>query len=140
MIGTYSMTTETKNIALKIGEAIESVKTEMEKDLKSITDDIYGNLVEKFNDHFSYDNENNYLESIAYEVRNIMRDLLAGDIDQIKNLDIVSEYTFDKLHCIRLKIWETCGKDIENCIISEHNKKIEELRKEIKYLKNRINY
>ncbi len=140
MIGTYSMTTETKNIAETIEKSIDSVKGDMSKKLKSITDDIYEDLRSKFDEYFSYDNSQNYLESISYEVRNIMRDLLAGDIEQIKNLNIVSEYTFDKLHFIRLKIWETCSKDIENCIITEQNKKIEELRKEIKYLKQRNDY
>lgn len=140
MIGTYSMTTDTKNIADTIERAIYSVKEDMAKKLKGITDDIYEDLRAKFDEYFSYDNSQNYLESISHEVRNIMRDLLAGDIDQIKQLNIVSEYTFDKLHFIRLKIWETCSKDIENCIIKEQNKKIEEMRKEIKYLRQRNDY
>jgi hypothetical protein len=140
MIGTYSMTTDTKFIAEKISDAIESTKTEMSKELRKITDHIYDGLVEKFSDHFAYDNENNYLETIAYEVRQIMRNLLVGDINQIKQLNIISEYTFDRLHEIRLKIWETCSKEIESCIISEQNKKIEELRKQIQMYENRNNY
>lgn len=140
MIGIYSMTTETKAIAETIENSIEDTKTEMAKSLKKITDDIYDGLVEKFQEHFSYDNEHNYLESIAHEVRQIMRDLLSGDLNQIKQLNIISEYTFDKLHLIRLKIWETCSKEIEDCIISEQKKKIEELRKEIKFHNTRSNY
>ena len=140
MIGTYSLTTDTKNIAETIANSIEDTKTEMAKSLKKITDDIYEGLVEKFQEHFAYDNEHNYLESIAYEVRQIIRDLLVGDLNQIKQLNIISEYTFDKLHLIRLKIWETCSKDIENCIISEQKKKIEELRHQVKMYQNRNNY
>jgi hypothetical protein len=140
MIGTYSMTTETKNIALKIEEAIEETKIEMSKKLNKITDEIYERLVTKFQDHFSYDNSQNYLESIAYEVRNIMRNLLCGDVNQIKQLNIVSEYTFDSLQEIRLKIWETCGNEIENCIISEQKKQIESLRREVKNFQDRFNY
>jgi len=140
MIGTYSMTTETKAIAETIANAIERTKTEMSKELKKITDHIYEELVEKFNENFAYDNEHNYLESIAYEVRQIMRDLLVGDLNQIKQLNIISEYNFDKLHLIRLKIWETCSKDIENCIISEQKKNIEELKNQVQMYQNRNNY
>jgi len=140
MIGTYSLTTETKAIAETISNSIEDIKIEMSKHLEKITDDVYEGLVQKFQDNFAYDNEHNYLESIAYEVRQIMRDLLSGDLNQIKQLNIISEYTFDKLHLIRLKIWETCAKDIENCIISEQKKQIEELRNKVKMYINRNNY
>jgi hypothetical protein len=81
-------------------------------------------------------NKYNYLLSIADEVRKIMTNLLAGDIDQIKELNIIDEYTFDRLHEIRLKIWETCGNQIENSIIFEQKKQIESLRKEIKFCRN----
>jgi hypothetical protein len=137
MIGSYSMTTETQQIAETIERAIEDTKTQMAPELKRITENIYQGLVESFNDYFSQDNSQNYLESIAHEVRNIMKNLLAGDLNEIKDLDILSEYTFDKLHEIRLKIWETCGNELEKCIISNQKKQIEQLTKENEYLNNR---
>lgn len=136
MIGTYSMSTETQAIADTIEKVIEDTKESMKPKLKKFSDEIFDALVNNYDCFFSMNNKDNYLLSISHEVRKIMTNLLAGDIDQIKQLNIIDEYTFDRLHEIRLKIWETCSKEIENSIIHEQKKQIESLRQEVKYARN----
>lgn len=140
MIGTYSLTLETKAIADLIENSIIESKNELAKHMEKFCNEVYDTLHNKIESHLAYDNAENFKLTIAYEVRNIMKNLLVGDLSQIKDLSILSEYTFDRLHEIRIKMWETCGEEIEKSIITEMHKQIIELKRQVENYRRRDNY
>lgn len=137
MIHAAALSEETQKISNIIKNVIENSKENYKEQIKSFSDDIYANLMESIDSWFSYNCFDTYRENVAYEVRKIITALLAGEQETIKQLDIVSEYTFDKLHEIRMKIWKTCSFGIEESIIKQYQEKIDYLEKEVKFYRQR---
>ncbi len=137
MIHSSDLTDETKKFADLLEQAGDYARKEIEEDLKKISENIYERMYETFDIWFSQNIKDNFMQSVAHEVRSIMVNFLSGNLDTIKNCNLLSDFTFDNLHNIRLAIWKAAGTDIETSIISEQDKQIDRLKREIDMLRNR---
>ena len=138
MIHGSNLSEQTNEIGNIIERAADDAKKSLKKKLEDTVIDIYDELARRVDDNFSYDTCSWFKYSVAHEVKQIITGLLIGDMKTIKNLDIVSEYTFDRLHEVRMKIWETCSEGIEQSIIKEQKEQIEDLSKQVLYYRNRV--
>jgi hypothetical protein len=131
MLG-HDLSEETKtDIENQIDSAYLEIKGK--KFIDKFIDDLKENFQDYVDSYLKYDSLENYKHRLAYEVHQVMTKLLLGDIEILEALRIPTEFTFDSLHEIRLKIWEICATDIENSIINAQLKEIEQLEKDIKF-------
>jgi len=135
MIHSHQLSEETKKFASMLQDAGDKARSELEEDLKKVSDGIYDRMIEHLHQWFSYNLEESYRQHIAHEVRYILRELLNGNLEYIKNINLLSHYTFDNLHEIRLAIWRAAGQDIEHSIIHEQEKQIKELERDLEHQK-----
>jgi hypothetical protein len=138
MIYAHQLTEETQKLANMIEEAAHYAKDKISTEvLKNLSDKLYDNMHEVFNEWFSYNLRDNFMLRVAYEVNHILRELLNGNLEVIKNINLISDYTFDNLHEIRLGIWKAAGQDIEGSIVREQQKQIDELKKRVENAERR---
>jgi len=136
MIPSYLSDT-TKELTNSIGFFIEKTINES-KVTKNIFDSLHDSFQNSINDWVKLNTEDTINYHICYEVEKIIRELLLGNLDTINKLRINTEYTFNDLHKIRLKIAEVCGDDLKNILIKTQEKEIKELKEEINHLRKYI--
>lgn len=135
MIYSSSLTEETQKFASLLEEAGDRARAEISEDLKKVSNTIYENMMENLESWFSDHIQENFKLQVAHEVRHLLSNLLNGNLEVIKDICLLSDYTFDNLHEIRLAIWRAAGQDVEGSIIREQKKQIDELTKEIENLR-----
>lgn len=127
MIGSYNLSDEVNKMADLIEEISHENKDLLSKIAKKHADDFYEIINDYINNYFNINNCENFKNSIAHEVSDIITGLLAGDKKVIDKLDLVSEYNFNDLPKIRLAIWEQCAEGIETSIIKSQEERIKDL-------------
>ena len=135
MIYSASLTEETQKFASLLAEAGDKARAEISEDLQKASNTIYENMMESLESWFSDHISENFKLQVAHEVRYLMRNLLSGNLEVIKDICLLSDYTFDNLHEIRLAIWRAAGQDVEGSIIRQQQKQIDELTKELENLR-----
>lgn len=121
---------DTVNLSNKIAEFLSTTLKDS-KIVKKFFDDLYCEFQSTLDNYIEGDQSCNYRIRVSQEITRVINGILSGNECIIKSLELDTEYTFDDLHNVRLKIWETCSNDIQNSIINAQNS-------EIKYLRDRI--
>lgn len=135
MIHSSDLSPEANRFADLLEQAGDHAKSEIKEDLNKIAENIYEKMYETMDLWFASNIRDNFLQTVAYEVSGIIRDLLSGNIDAIKKCYITSEYTFDNLHNIRLAIWKAAAVEVEYSIIKEQANQIAKLRMDVEHYK-----
>lgn len=124
----------TEKISFAIYESIEKTREDFKKRTVKIAEDIQNELMLNIDCYLAENIQYLYEQNVKNEVRKVVTALLLGNDETIKKFNLDSKYTFDRLHEIRMKIWETCSTSIEGSIIEEQQNTIHLLRKKIKIL------
>lgn len=132
MIMSHDLSEQTQQLSETIYKSADQALEKLSENfIKKISDKIYQELHDSFNCWFASNLEQNFLESVKYEVRGILSEFLSGNVDIMKKVNLLDEYTFDKLHEIRLAIWKAGSKEIEQSIISIQEKRIKDLQEKL---------
>ncbi len=120
---------ETTKAVKIISDALDAAVDLNREKIKSLVDgyadDFYQAVVESIYCDASFGIE----QHIRREVKNRITKIIKGDLDAIKDADILSEYSYGDIHAMRMKIWETCSESIEKHLITslqEDNKRYKE--------------
>lgn len=114
--------------------SMEKSKSGIEKKFKCLLQEFVEESWNNFDDYLTTDARYRYEHWIRQTCDEIIESLLSGETRWLKDQHIISEYTWEKLQKVRLKIWETAGGEIANCTINALQKEIEYLKEQNKRL------
>jgi hypothetical protein len=116
--------------------SLEKSKNSIEKQFKNLLEDFISQSWNNFDYYLTTDARYNYESWIRKTCNDIVESLLSGETEWLKDQRIISEYGWEKLRKIRLKIWKEAGGEIANSTIAALLKENEELKRERdRYLK-----
>lgn len=125
-------------------KTLESMESVIEKSLdgmrpkvEKFLDDVRGNLWGDFESYLIADNMENIRLAISRECQTIIEAFLCGDIEILKQTMILSDYTYGRLHEVRMAIFKVCGDDLQKSIVEELEDKINRLKKDVEFYRER---
>lgn len=128
----------------KVDDKIESIERQVETSfgevkpiVEKFADDVKDKIWSDIEYYMASDCASNLRTEIEREVGNIIDLLLVGDKQALQATNIISEYTFGRLPEIRQAIFDTCGTELQKQIISDKDEEIENLKSQIKALRDR---
>lgn len=127
---------EDEEIEQTIESSIEKLEEKTKNVVKKVVDEITEQLNNYFMDYLQSDINSNYNDMIVRRSRDAVNGLLSGGWKVCETERWLKGY---ELEGYRKKIYEANKDIIQNLLVDDLNKENEELRKEINFLKNRIN-
>lgn len=127
---------ETRSEVAKISEKVleDIIRSGV---IEDFIKDLYDKIQKTIEAHLAVDTQVNLCRKISEEVDRVIKKLLIGDIEILKTLNLDTEYTFDSLDLIRLKIFEKFGDSISKTVVKDLQGKIGHLEKELKQYRTR---
>lgn len=122
-----------KNELNDLFSSMEKSSSDIEKKFKSLLEDFIQQSWNNFDEYLQNDARYGYERWIRQTCNEIIEGLLSGETKWLKNQNIISEYNWEKIQKIRLKIWETAGGEIANSTIKALQDEVERLKKDVKH-------
>ncbi len=117
-------------------ESFVKSRSEIEEKFKSLIEDLLDKSWMNFYSFLEDDSAYCIDRWIRERADSIVQGILNGETKWLKDQKIISEYTWDRIHLIRMAVLESCGDDITKKLINDLKETIDDQKKEIQQLRN----
>ena len=125
----------------KMLETMESTLSKSFDDLVPQVDKFIDNVRDKiwsdFENFLIADNLENIKLALSRECKTIIEGFLCGDEELLKETGILSDYSYGRLHEVRLVIFKACGSELQKIIINKLEAQVAALQKDVDFYRNR---
>ena len=125
----------------KMLETMESTLSKSFDDLVPQVDKFIDNVRDKiwsdFENFLIADNLENIKLALSRECKTIIEGFLCGDEELLKETGILSDYSYGRLHEVRLAIFKACGSELQKIIINKLEAQVAALQKDVDFYRNR---